>query len=66
MLIGFSESQEGIELFAPTVRTFLHYFTFLNAAPAQADLDYWKNYLATLTDQMSADLLADPGFTGGG
>jgi hypothetical protein len=29
VLIGFSESQEGIGLFAPTVRTFLHYFTFL-------------------------------------
>ena len=33
VLIGFSESQEGMALFAPTVRTFLHYFTFLNATP---------------------------------
>ena len=32
VLIGFSESQEGIGLFAPTVRTFLHYFTFLNVS----------------------------------
>jgi hypothetical protein len=60
VLIGFSESQEGIALFAPTVRTFLHYFTFLNATPAQADLDYWKNYLVTLDDQMRATMLADP------
>ena len=66
MLIGFSESQEAIALFAPTVRTFLHYFAFLNAAPTQSDLDYWKNYLTTLDDQMRDDLLADPGFTNGG
>jgi mucin-19 len=66
ILIGFSESQEGIALFAPTVRTFLHYFTFLNTTPAPSDLDYWKNYLATLDDQMRADLLADPAFAGGG
>jgi sugar lactone lactonase YvrE len=59
VLIGFSESQEGIALFAPTVRTFLHYFTFLNAPPAQSDLDYWKNYLATLDDQMRETMLAD-------
>jgi hypothetical protein len=63
VLIGFSESPEGIALFAPTVRTFLHYFTFLNATPAQSDLDYWKNYLTTLDDQMRDDLLADPAFT---
>ena len=63
MLIGFSESQEGIELFAPTVRAFLHYFTFLNAAPAQADLDYWKNYLATLDDQICETVLIDLGST---
>jgi hypothetical protein len=53
-------------LFAPTVRTFLSYFTFLNATPAQSDLDYWKNYLSTLGGQMRADLLADPGFANGG
>ena len=64
ILIGFSESQEAIQLFAPTLRTFLHYFTFLNTAPAQSDLDYWKNYLATLDDQLRATLLADPVFTG--
>jgi sugar lactone lactonase YvrE len=57
ILIGFSESQEAIHLFAPTVRTFLHYFAFLNATPAQSDLDYWKNYLATLDDQMSETML---------
>jgi serralysin len=66
VLIGFSESHEGIALFAPKVRTFLHYFTFLKTAPTQADLDYWKNYLATLDDQMRDDLLADPGFASGG
>jgi hypothetical protein len=66
VLIGFSESQEGMALFAPTVRTFLHYFTFLNATPAQSDLDYWRNYLATLDDQMRDDLLADPAFANGG
>jgi photosystem II stability/assembly factor-like uncharacterized protein len=61
VLIGFSESEEGIALFAPTVRTFLHYFTFLNATPAQSDLDYWKNYLATLNDQMRETVLTDLG-----
>jgi alpha-tubulin suppressor-like RCC1 family protein len=66
ILIGFSESQEAIHRFAPTVRTFLHYFTFLNTAPTQADLDYWTNYLATLDDQMRATMLADPGFSSGG
>ena len=66
VLIGFSESPEGIGLFAPTVRTFLHYFAFLNAAPTQSDLDYWKNYLTTLDDQMREDLLADPAFNNGG
>jgi hypothetical protein len=59
VLIGFSESQEGIALFAPTVRTFLHYFTFLNVTPAHAELDYWSTYLATLDNQMRTDLLAD-------
>jgi hypothetical protein len=66
VLIGFSESKEGIGLFAPTVRTFLHYFTFLNSTPAQSDLDYWENYLTTLDGQMRDDLLADPTFTNGG
>jgi hypothetical protein len=66
VLIGFSESQEGIALFAPTVRTFLHYVTFLNATPAQSDLDYWNNYLTTLDDQMRDDLLAAPAFASGG
>jgi len=65
VLLGFSESQEGIGLFAPTVRTFLHYFTFLNAAPAQADLDFWNNYLATIDDQFRNDLLVNPAFTNG-
>ena len=66
VLVGFSESPEGIALFAPTVRTFLHYFAFLNATPTQADLDYWKNYLTTLDDQMRAAFLDDPAFSGGG
>jgi hypothetical protein len=65
VLLGFSESPEGIELFAPTVRTFLSYFTFLNATPAQSDLDYWKSNLTTLDDQLRNDLLADPTFTNG-
>jgi hypothetical protein len=65
VLLGFSESQEGIRLFAPTVRTFLSYFTFLNAMPAQSDLDYWNNYLATLDDQFRDDLLAYPTFANG-
>jgi hypothetical protein len=66
ILIGFSESQEAVHLFAPTLRTFLHYFTFLNATPTQQDLDFWKNNLATLTNQIRADLLADPTFANGG
>jgi hypothetical protein len=65
VLIGFSESPEGISLFAPTVRTFLNFLTFLNATPAQSDLDFWKNYLATLDAQFRATQLADPGFTNG-
>jgi hypothetical protein len=63
ILIGFSESQEAMHLFAPTLRTFLHYFTFFNAAPTQAELDYWKNHLATLTDQFRQTFLDDPGFS---
>jgi hypothetical protein len=63
VLLGFSESPEGIGLSAPTVRTFLSYFTFLNATPAQSDLDYWKSNLTTLDDQLRNDLLADPTFT---
>jgi hypothetical protein len=67
VLIGFSESQEGIALFAPTMRTFLSYYAFFYyAAPAQSDLDYWKNYLSTLGDQMRDDLLAAPAFASGG
>ena len=66
VLLGISESQEAVNRFAPTVRTVLHYFTFLNSAPTQADLDYWTNYLATLADQMQADLLLSPAFTNGG
>jgi hypothetical protein len=36
------------------------------AAPAQPDLAYWRNYFATLDDQMRDDLLADPAFGNGG
>jgi hypothetical protein len=63
ILIGFSESQEAIHLFAPALRTFLHYFAFFNVAPTQKELDYWKDYLATLADQMRATLLTGPEFT---
>lgn len=62
ILIGFSESQEGIALFAPTVRTFLHYFTFLDASPSQQDLDSWANYLATLTGRLRQDFIDSPAF----
>jgi hypothetical protein len=65
VLLGFSESPEGIGLFAPTVGTFLQYFAFLNATPAQSDLDYWTNYLTTLDVQMRDDLLANPAFASG-
>jgi len=57
ILIGFAQSQEAMHLFAPTVRTFLHYFTFAGTAPTQVQLDYWANYLATLTDQMRQTFL---------
>jgi hypothetical protein len=43
----------------------LNFLTFLNATPAQSDLDFWKNYLATLDAQFRATQLADPGFTNG-
>jgi hypothetical protein len=66
ILIGFSESQEAVHLFAPTLRTFLHYFTFLNATPTQNQLDFWTNYLGTLTDQLRATQLTEAGFTNGG
>jgi hypothetical protein len=66
ILIGFSESQEGIRIFAPTVRTFLHFFTFLNSTPTQSDLGYWKNYLATLDDQLRQTVLTESGSAGGG
>jgi hypothetical protein len=62
VLIGFSQSPEGISLFAPTLRTFLTYYAFLSAAPAQAELNYWNNYLTTLDTQLRNDLLADPTF----
>ena len=65
VLIGFSQSPEGIAVFAPTLRTFLSYYAFLNTAPTQAQLDSWNTYLTTLTDQLRAALLADPGFTKG-
>ncbi len=64
VLIGFAQSQEAIALFAPTMRTFLHYFAFFNTAPTQAQLDYWKNYLTTLTDQMRESFLEDLGSAG--
>ena len=66
VLIGFSQSPEGTNLFVPTVRTFLSYYAFLNTTPDQADLNYWTNYLTTLDDQFREDLLADPGFANGG
>jgi len=58
ILIGFAQSQEAIHLFAPTVRTFLHYFTFLGATPTPQDLDTWRNYLATLNDEMRQTFLS--------
>ena len=62
VLIGLSESPEAVARFSPTIRTFLSYFTFLNAAPAQADLDYWNNYLTTLDGQFRDDLFTSSGF----
>ncbi len=60
ILIGFAQSPEAIALLAPTMRTFLHYFTFLNAAPSQQNLDYWRTYLTTLDDQARQALLMAP------
>jgi alpha-tubulin suppressor-like RCC1 family protein len=65
VLIGFSQSPEGISLFAPTLRTFLSYYAFFNSAPAQSDLTYWNSYLTTLDDQMRNNLLADMAITTG-
>jgi hypothetical protein len=62
VLIGFSQSPEGISLFKPTLRTFLNYYAFLNTAPTQQDLDYWTNYLTTLTDQFRETFLDAPSF----
>jgi hypothetical protein len=61
VLIGFSQSPEAINLFAPTLRTCLSYFAFLNPTPTPQDLAYWTNYLATLTDQLRATMLDDAG-----
>ena len=66
ILVGFSESQEAIQLFAPTLRTFLHYSAFLNATPSQAQLAYWANYPATLTDQLRQTILDSAAITSGG
>jgi hypothetical protein len=68
VLIGFSESQEEINRFAPTLQTLLHYFTFLNAPPTAADLEFWKEYpdLPALTDELREIFLAEPDFAGGG
>jgi hypothetical protein len=57
VLIGFSQSPEAINLFAPTLRTFLSYDAFLNAPPSQSNLDYWTDYLTTLTDQFRETFL---------
>ena len=65
ILIGFAQSPEAIQRFAPTLRTFLHYWTFLNAAPTQKELDDWGRYFATLADQLGAELLAEAEPTGG-
>jgi hypothetical protein len=62
VLIGFSQSPEGVKLYAPTLRTFLSYYALLNAVPAQQDVDYWTNYLTTLTDQFRGTFLDDPSF----
>ncbi len=61
VLIGFAQSQEAIALFAPTMRTFLHYFAFFNMAPPQTQLDYWTTYLTTLDGQMRESFLDDVG-----
>jgi hypothetical protein len=66
VLVGLANSTEAVNRLAPTIRTFVSYATFLNATPAQADLDYWNNYITTLDDQFRDDLLADPTFTSGG
>jgi hypothetical protein len=66
VLIGLSESPEAISRFAPSVRTFLHYFTFLNAPPSTSEIDYWNAYLAKLDEQMRDELFGDPAFTSGG
>jgi alpha-tubulin suppressor-like RCC1 family protein len=66
VLIGLANSTEAVNRLAPTIRTFLSYDTFLNAAPTQADLDYWNSYLTTLDDQFRDDLLTDPTFASGG
>jgi hypothetical protein len=65
VLIGFSQSTEGIKLFAPTLRTFLSYYAFLNTAPAQSELTYWNNSLTTLDGQMRETLLANRTITNG-
>ncbi len=57
VLIGFSESQEAIHLFAPILRTFLTYYAFLDTAPTGQDLSYWTTYLTTLNDQFCETLL---------
>ena len=63
VLLGFSESPEAIQLFGPTLRTFLHYFAFFGRAPTQAELDNGKNYLTGLIGQWRQTSLVDPGFS---
>ena len=66
VLIGFSQSTEGINLFAFTLRTFLSYYAFSNTTPEQSELAYWNNYLTTLDGQMRETLLAEMTITNGG
>ena len=64
VLAGIAQSQEGIALLAPTLRTYLSYYAFLDTAVDLPDLDHWRNYLDTLTEQFRGSFLGSLGSGG--
>lgn len=66
LLQAFVGSAEAEQRFAPDIRTTFHYQTFLGRTPSRGELDYWKNYLTTLRQQLRDELVGSTEFTAGG
>jgi len=56
VLIGLANSTEAVNRLAPTIRTFLSYDTFLNAAADPGRSRLLEQYLTTLDDQFRATI----------